>query len=70
MAAPTDIRTLDDAALKAALVGLSQPAFRGKQVAEWISTKGASTFEEMTNLPQGLREVLGTEFSLAPIAPE
>ena len=66
----TDIRTLDDAALKAALIGLGQPAFRSKQVAEWVWTKGAARFDDMTNLPQGLRDALAQAYTLAPIAPE
>ena len=70
MAASTDIRTLDDAALKAAVVGLGQPAFRSKQIAEWVWTKGATRFEEMTNLPQGLRDALSEAYTLTPIAPE
>ena len=70
MSTSTDIRTLDDAALKAALIDLGQPAFRSKQVAEWIWTKGAARFDDMTNLPRGLRDLLAQAYTLAPIAPE
>ena len=70
MSALTDIRTLDDAALKAALIDLGQPAFRSKQVADWIWTKGATQFDDMTNLPQALRDALTAAYTLAPIAPE
>jgi len=65
-----DIRTLDDDALKSALVALGQPAFRSKQVAEWLWSKGAATFDEMTNLPQGLRLALEEEYVLRRISPE
>jgi 23S rRNA (adenine2503-C2)-methyltransferase len=36
---------------------LRQPAFRAKQVWEWTA-RGAASYEEMTNLPAGLREQL------------
>ena len=35
-----------------------QPAFRGRQIAEWLYKRGAKTFDDMTNLPQGLRQKL------------
>ncbi|EEG76719.1 23S rRNA (adenine(2503)-C(2))-methyltransferase RlmN [Dethiobacter alkaliphilus] len=37
---------------------LGQPAFRAKQVMDWLYQQGAQTFNEMTNLPKGLREQL------------
>ena len=67
---PTDIRTLDIEGLKAAAVQLGQPAFRGKQIAEWLWTKGAARFEDMTNLPQAFRTSLAAEYLLAPIRAE
>ncbi len=41
-----------------------QPAFRGRQVAQWIYQKGARTFDEMTNLGQRLRRELSAVYSL------
>jgi 23S rRNA (adenine2503-C2)-methyltransferase len=38
--------------------------FRGRQVAQWIIDRNASTFGEMTNLPLGLRRDLETHFSI------
>ena len=70
MTSKPDIRAYDDDALKKALVDMGQPAFRSKQIADWIWSKGASTFEEMTNLPQDLRLDLEVGFGLHPIAPE
>lgn len=35
-----------------------QPAFRGRQVAEWLYKRGAAAFSDMTNLPPGLRTAL------------
>jgi 23S rRNA (adenine2503-C2)-methyltransferase len=61
--APTPIKslTLDD--LAARLDALGQPAFRAKQVAEWIYAKRAKDFASMTNLPAVLRAQLAEEFT-------
>ncbi len=39
--------------------------FRARQVAHWITLRGACTFAEMSNLPKELRRVLDQHFSLA-----
>jgi 23S rRNA (adenine2503-C2)-methyltransferase len=36
-----------------------QPAYRGKQLAEWIYRHGVRTFDDMSNIPDKLRERLG-----------
>lgn len=38
------------------MASIGEPAYRAKQVMEWIYQKGAASFAEMTNLPQGLRD--------------
>ena len=46
---------------------LGQPAFRGKQVYTWLH-KGVRSYEEMTNLPKGLRDVLTEKYPIyAPV---
>lgn len=65
--AKKDIRTLDSDALKEAILELGEKGFRAKQIEEWIWTKGASSFEEMSNLSKGLRDRLDEEFSLQRI---
>ena len=50
--------------LVAILDELGQPAFRVKQIEEWIWTKGATSFDEMTNLPKALREELSARVTL------
>ncbi len=43
--------------------------FRGDQVAHWIVTRNAASFEDMTNLPKSLRASLGRRFSISePVA--
>ena len=44
---------------------LSQPAFRAKQLFSWLH-KGVRSFDEMTNLPQTLRETLAKEYPICP----
>ena len=42
---------------------LGQPQFRAKQVYTWLH-KGVRSYEEMTNLPKALREVLAEKYPL------
>jgi 23S rRNA (adenine2503-C2)-methyltransferase len=48
---------VDLVALKTALLEHGEPAYRSQQVWEWAA-RGATGYEEMTNLPRGLREHL------------
>ena len=41
-----------------------QPSFRVKQIMQWVYNKGASSYDEMTNLPASLRADLSTELPL------
>jgi len=41
-----------------------EPAFRGKQLAEWVYQHGARTFEEMTSLPEKMRARLSREYEV------
>ena len=42
---------------------LGQPAFRAKQVYTWLH-KGVRSYDEMTNLPKGLRDVLSENYPI------
>ncbi len=46
-----------------------QPAFRAGQVWEWLA-RGASSYEQMTNLPATLREALAEELPLSSLSLE
>ena len=46
--------------LEAFLLSLGEPKFRAKQIFTWL-TKGARSFDEMSNLPKALREKLAAE---------
>ena len=43
---------------------LGQPRFRAKQLTSWLYQKGAHSYDEMTNLPKSLRDVLSDEYPL------
>jgi 23S rRNA (adenine2503-C2)-methyltransferase len=59
-----DLYTLDEQGLAALLAGWGQPAFRARQVRAWLYEKGAGSFDEMSDLPRGLRERLAAETCL------
>ncbi|MDQ1913183.1 23S rRNA (adenine(2503)-C(2))-methyltransferase RlmN [Paenibacillus sp. GD4] len=44
-----------------------EPGFRAGQIFEWLYVKRVSSFEEMTNLPKGLREKLTTQFDFVTL---
>lgn len=58
-----DIRLLTLEELQDLVKELGQPAFRAKQLNEWIHDKNVCSFDEMTNLPAVLREKLSERFS-------
>jgi len=53
----TDSRSLEDW-----LAALGQPRYRAAQVRRWLFASRAKSFEEMTDLPAGLRERLAADF--------
>lgn len=70
MTIPTDlaatrilIRSLSFEELQQWLLEAGQPAFRARQIWQWIWQKNARSFEGMANLPKKLREQLHDHFS-------
>ena len=55
-------QTADD--LKALFQDWEQPAFRVTQLLEWLYVHRATRWDQMTNLPKGLRDRLGEAFTL------
>lgn len=53
-----DIKSLDFAALEAAVLDMGQKAFRARQLYEWMHVRLATSFEEMTNLSKEFRRSL------------
>jgi 23S rRNA (adenine2503-C2)-methyltransferase len=70
-APPTDLLGLAPAKARRALAHVletaGEPTYRIDQVAGWVYERRARSFEEMTNLPLGLRERLARELSLSPL---
>ncbi|MEO0403360.1 MAG: 23S rRNA (adenine(2503)-C(2))-methyltransferase RlmN [Bacteroidota bacterium] len=62
-----DIRELSLDQLKTAVADLGEKAFRAKQLYEWIWTKGASSFDQMTNLSLPFRSKLQEHYSISAI---
>ncbi|WP_029287799.1 23S rRNA (adenine(2503)-C(2))-methyltransferase RlmN [Pedobacter sp. R20-19] len=59
-----DIRSLDLAQLQQHLVAMQQPAFRAKQIYQWLWEKSAINFDEMSNLSKDLRKSLDENFAI------
>ena len=57
-----DIRSLSEDDLVALTKELGQPAFRAKQLHEWIFDKNVCSFDDMTNLPKVFREKLAESY--------
>ena len=58
-----NLKSLTLPELTAVIKELGQPAFRGKQVFTWLH-KGVRSYEEMTNLPKALRDVLTEKYPI------
>ncbi|MCL2563316.1 MAG: 23S rRNA (adenine(2503)-C(2))-methyltransferase RlmN [Oscillospiraceae bacterium] len=59
-----DIRSMLPEELETAIKSLGEKPFRAKQIFGWL-TRGAESFDEMTNLSQALQETLDANFTLA-----
>ena len=57
------LKSMTIAEISDVLKALGQPAFRAKQVFSWLH-KGVRGYEEMTNLPKALRDVLAEKYPL------
>ena len=58
-----NIKSMTLPEVTAALKELGQPAFRGKQVYTWLH-KGARSYEQMSNLPKNLRDLLAEKYPI------
>jgi 23S rRNA (adenine2503-C2)-methyltransferase len=62
-----DLKTLDREGLEAFVEALGEPAYRGRQLFNWIYGKGATTFEAMSSLPKSFRRRLQSVATLRGI---
>ena len=58
-----NLKSLTQPELANILKELGQPAFRAKQVFTWLH-KGVRSYEEMTNLPKNLRDILAEKYPI------
>ncbi|MBR5126465.1 MAG: 23S rRNA (adenine(2503)-C(2))-methyltransferase RlmN [Oscillospiraceae bacterium] len=58
-----NLKSMTQPEIGAVLKELGQPAFRAKQVFSWLH-KGVRSYEEMTNLPKGLRDLLSEKYPI------
>lgn len=65
-----DLKALDRPGLEHFVETLGQPAYRGRQIFKWIYGKGATTFEEMTDLPKAFRLRLAARAELRRLEPD
>ncbi|MBR6824135.1 MAG: 23S rRNA (adenine(2503)-C(2))-methyltransferase RlmN [Firmicutes bacterium] len=63
--AATELRSFTLAELQALCQEQGWPAFRAKQLFQWLQQKGAWSFSEMSNIPQSMRDVLAEKYQLA-----
>ena len=63
-----DIMSMSIEELGRVLTDAGQPAFRAKQLYEWMHVRLASSYDEMTNLPKALREKLAEEHPLTVLS--
>ena len=61
----THLKSMTLAEMNSLFKELGQPAFRAKQVYTWLH-KGVRSYEEMSNLPKALREVLAEKYPILP----
>ena len=62
-----DIKSLYYNEIEGALKELGQPAFRAKQIYEWLHKKLVSSYDEMQNLSKELRERLSTSYPITAL---
>ena len=60
-----NLKSMTQPEIGAVLKEQGQPAFRAKQVYSWLH-KGVRSYDEMTNLPKGLRDVLSEKYPIHP----
>ena len=68
-AGKADLKSLVFSELQGQLRELGEPSYRAGQITNWLYKNRVGTIDEMTNLPQPLRERLSESFSLGKVDP-
>lgn len=61
------IYELSDEELRDWLARHGEPAYRARQILQWVYAKRAGSFQQMTSLPRRLRAALAEVFSIGPL---
>jgi len=59
-----DIMSYNLEELQTEIISLGHKSFRAKQVYEWLHKKHIESFDEMTNIPKGLKEELSKNYDI------
>jgi len=59
-----DIKSLSRDELEGRLKDLGAEAYRSRQIFKWLYTRLARSFDDMTDIPAGMRETLKKNFHL------
>jgi 23S rRNA (adenine2503-C2)-methyltransferase len=62
-----DLRKLSKTQIQEWLTSVGEPAFRAKQISEWLWVKSCTSIDEMSNLSKTLREKLKEKFEIRPV---
>ncbi len=60
-----DIRSLDQGQMEELAVSLSEKAFRGRQLFDWVHKKRVDSFDDMSNLSLSFREQLKERYTIS-----
>jgi len=63
----TDIKQLEYKQIEQFVINLGEKKFRAKQIYEWLWKKNATSFDQMTNISEQLREKLSKNFCFNPL---
>jgi len=58
------VKALDPLRLESVLAELGEPRFRSRQILRWLYRRGARSWDQMTDLPAGLRDALAGRLAL------
>ena len=68
MATLPDLRTLNFEQLQKTLANAGHPAYRARQVYDWMWKLGATSYNDMSNVPASLRQALSEKYSYHSLA--
>ena len=57
-----DIKSMNLSEIENVIASLNEPKFRAKQIFDWLQVYGAMSYDEMTNLPKVLRNILNEKY--------